>query len=97
MQLKCSQAQKRSKDIGKIVHVTLVVQQSFYEATKILFVRKEEELLNKVVIFVFFPHKKYSHCFVILQLNISVVLLSMTGFFQGGASTCQGGREHLLI
>ncbi len=34
-------AQKRSKDIGKMVHVTSVVQPSFYEDTRILFVQKE--------------------------------------------------------
>ncbi len=30
---------------------------------------KEKKLLNKVVIFVFFAHKKYSRSFVELQLN----------------------------
>jgi len=34
-------AQKRSKDIGKTVHVTSGVQPQSYEATRILFVRKE--------------------------------------------------------
>ncbi len=33
--------QKYSKEIGKIIHVTSGVQPSFYKATKILFVRKE--------------------------------------------------------
>ncbi len=36
-------AQKGSKDIVKIVHVTSVVQPSFYEATRILFVSKEKK------------------------------------------------------
>ncbi len=36
MQLKCSQAQKRSKDFGKTVHVTSVVQPEFYETTRVL-------------------------------------------------------------
>ncbi len=35
--------QKRSKDIGKIIHVTSGVQLEFYEATRILFVRKENK------------------------------------------------------
>ncbi len=38
MQLKHSEAQKGSKDIGKIVHVTSVVQPYLYEATRIPFV-----------------------------------------------------------
>ncbi len=38
----------------------------------------EEELLNKVVIFVFFAHKKYSHSFVKLRLNhVTWTILSM--------------------
>ncbi len=36
-------AQKRSKEIIKIVHVTSVVQPVFYEATRILFVRKKPQ------------------------------------------------------
>ncbi len=36
-------AQKHSKDIIKIIHVTSVVQPSFYEATRIPFVRKENK------------------------------------------------------
>ncbi len=36
-------AQKRSKDIVKIVHVILVVQPSLYKATRILFVSKENK------------------------------------------------------
>ncbi len=36
-------AQKRSKEIIKIVHVTSVVQPVFYEATRILFVRKKKQ------------------------------------------------------
>ncbi len=35
-------AQKRSKDIVKIIHVTSVVQQQFYEATRILFVKENK-------------------------------------------------------
>ncbi len=34
-------AQKSSKDICKIIHVTSGIQPQFYEATRILFVRKE--------------------------------------------------------
>ncbi len=30
---------------------------------------KKKKLLNKVVIFVFFSHKKYSHCLIKLRLN----------------------------
>ncbi len=41
-------AQKGSKDIVKIVHVTSVVKPQFYEATRI------NKLLNKVIIFVIF-------------------------------------------
>ncbi len=41
MQRQCSQVRKRSKDIGKIVHVTSVAQLQFCEATRILFVGKE--------------------------------------------------------
>ncbi len=37
------QVQKRSKDIGKIIHVTSVVQPKFYEATRILFVCQENK------------------------------------------------------
>ncbi len=47
MQLQCPQFQKRSKDISKIVHVTSVVQQKFYESMRILFVRKENN--NNVI------------------------------------------------
>ncbi len=39
-------AQKRSKDIGKIVHVTSGVQPNFYKATRIIFVRKENNNTN---------------------------------------------------
>ncbi len=30
---------------------------------------EEKKLLNKVIIFVFFAHKKYSHSFITLRLN----------------------------
>ncbi len=40
--LKCSQAQKRSKDIDKTVHVASEVQPQFDEATRILFVCKKK-------------------------------------------------------
>ncbi len=43
MQLKCSQVQKRSKYIGKTVHVTSVAQLSFCDATRILFLHKENK------------------------------------------------------
>ncbi len=67
MQLKCSQTQKRSKDIGKAAHVTSVVQPQFYEVPRILFVRKA---------------KKKNFSILLLQItsgNISVALLSMQG------------------
>ncbi len=62
-----SKAQKHSKDIGKTVHVTSVVQPWFHEA------RGEEwreELLNEVIILVFFEHKKYSRSFIKWRLNM---------------------------
>ncbi len=43
MQLKRYQAQKGSKDIIKIVHVTSVVQPQFYEATIILCVQRKQK------------------------------------------------------
>ncbi len=43
MQLPRSRPRKVSKDIGKIVHVTSVVQLQFYETLRILFVRKEHK------------------------------------------------------
>ncbi len=50
MQLKCSQVQKRSKYIGKTVHVTSVAQLQFFDATRILFFaqrkQKQQNLLN---------------------------------------------------
>ncbi len=45
-QLKCSLTQKHSKDICKTVHVTSVAQLPFCEATRILFVRKENKSNN---------------------------------------------------
>ncbi len=30
---------------------------------------EEKKLLNKVIIFVFYAHKKYYHSFIILRLN----------------------------
>ncbi len=43
MQQAMFKVQKGSKDIVKIVHVTSVVQPSFYEATRILFLHKEKQ------------------------------------------------------
>ncbi len=45
-QIICSQTQKRSKDIDKTVHVTSVAQLQFCEATRILFVRKENKITS---------------------------------------------------
>ncbi len=47
-------AQKESKDIIKIVHVTSVVQPYLYEAMRILFVRKENENNNFIKWFLLF-------------------------------------------
>ncbi len=59
-------AQKRCKDIVKIFHVTSVVQPYIYEATRILFVHKENKN-NKFI--QQFLHKKYFHSFITLHLN----------------------------
>ncbi len=41
--------------------------------------REREELLNKVIIFVLFAHKKYSRSFVKLQLNhVTWAILAMS-------------------
>ncbi len=56
--------QKLSKEIGKIIHVTSGVQSKMA-----LRWRGGNELLNKVVIFVFFAYKKYSRSFIKLRLN----------------------------
>ncbi len=46
-QLKCSQVQKRSKYIGKTVHVTSVAQLQFCDATRIpFFLCKENKNTN---------------------------------------------------
>ncbi len=54
MQLKCSQVQKRSKYIGKTVHVTSVAQLSFCDATRICLWRAWErsDFINNNYIFV---------------------------------------------
>ncbi len=73
--------QKSRKDIIKIVHVTTVVQPSFFEATRILFVKTKKTTL-------FFIKLRLNHVtWTILMmsllpfwaLNISVALLSMQG------------------
>ncbi len=46
MPQKCSQVQKRSKYIGKTVHVTSVAQLQFCDATRILFLHKENKNNN---------------------------------------------------
>ncbi len=46
MQLKCSQVQKRSKYIGKTVHVTSVAQFQFCDTARILFLHKENKNNN---------------------------------------------------
>ncbi len=48
MQLKCSQTQTRSKDIGKTLHVPSVAQLKLCHATRILFVGKENKSNNFV-------------------------------------------------
>ncbi len=47
-------AQKESKDIIKIVHVTSAVQPYLYEAMRILFVHKENESNNFIKWFLLF-------------------------------------------
>ncbi len=47
-------AQKDSKDIIKIVHVTSAVQPYLYEAMRILFVHKENENNNFIKWFLLF-------------------------------------------
>ncbi len=46
-------AQKRSKDIIKVIHLALVVPLKFYKATRILFVRKEKKNNDFIQQFVF--------------------------------------------
>ncbi len=46
-------AQKRSKDIIKVIHLALVVSLKFYKATRILFVRKENKNNDFIQQFVF--------------------------------------------
>ncbi len=53
-------AQKCSKDIGKIVHVTSGVQPLFYEATRILFVRKENS--NNIIYSEILLQELLSYC-----------------------------------
>ncbi len=48
-QLKCSQVQKRSKYIGKTVHVTSVAQLQFYDFTRILFFLHKENKNNNLL------------------------------------------------
>ncbi len=63
-------AQKGSKKNMKIVHdVTSEVQQEYFSD------RKEKKLLNKVVILVFFVHKKNSRSFITLLLNHRYIIL----------------------
>ncbi len=59
-------AQKGSKDIIKIVHVTSVVHQSWYSRKHVKDWHVREET---IIVFVFFVLKKYSHSFIILRLN----------------------------
>ncbi len=57
-------AQNRSKDIVKIVHVSWYSCQHAAETDT-----KEKKMLNKVTIFVFFVHKKYSPSVIKLTMN----------------------------
>ncbi len=57
-QLKCSQTQKRSKDIGKTVHVTSVAQLQFCKAMRILFVLKENKCFPQNVLLNISPECK---------------------------------------
>ncbi len=54
-------AQKGSKDIVKIVHVTSEVQPQFYKGTRILFVCKENKNNDFIQQFIFFRHSREYH------------------------------------
>ncbi len=61
-------AQKGRKEIVKIVHVTSVHASWFVKlASKTD--TEEKKSLNKVIIFIFFAHKKYSCSFIKLRSN----------------------------
>ncbi len=63
-----------------------------------------EELLNKVIIFVFFAHKKYSRSFVKIQVNpwchmdcFTNVLAMFLDFDRGSNIAVYAGSESSLI
>ncbi len=63
-----------------------------------------EDLLNKVIIFVFFTHKKYSHSFIKLQLNhwchmdyFNDVLTTFLGLVYCSCIALNGGSESSQI
>ncbi len=77
MQLKCSQVQKRSKYIGKIVHVTSVDQLSFCDATRILFFaqrkQKQHNLLkhSSPLSYVFRHFREFHKAYAHFSLNVN--------------------------
>ncbi len=65
---------------------------------------EEKKLLNKVIIFVFFAHKKYSHSFIKLQLNhwchidyFNDVLTTLLDLECGSCVAVYGGSESSWI
>ncbi len=71
-------AQRGSKDIVKIVHVTSVVQPLFYKAIEILFVCKEIQIIIFLQQILLMLHGLfYVFNYVSVPGNISVTLLSM--------------------
>ncbi len=89
------------------------IQQFFlflwYAFTRVPRMRQEKKLhvtesLNKVVIFVFFAHKKYSRSFIKLRLNhwcpmdyFNDVLTTFLGLERGSCSAVYGGSESSRI
>ncbi len=62
---------------------------------------KEKKTLNKVIIFVFFAHKKYSRSFIKLQLNhwchmdyFNNVLTTFLGLERGSSVAVYAGSLH---
>ncbi len=64
---------------------------------------EEKKLLNKVIIFVFFAHKKYSRSFIKLRLNhrchdyFNNVLTTFLGLERGSCVAVYGGSESSWI
>ncbi len=71
-------AQKRSKDTCKIVHVTSGVQPWFYEATRILIVHKENNN-NRIYSAIIFPELQSS---AILESTPNVINVISTVYIQ---------------